>query len=128
MAPGVCCHARTRDPCKRSLTAGGSQDPDQRQLPEKRHRFEFGVKVGVSPVLFYDPVERVVATLHPNDTYEKVVFDPWKQITWDVNDTVTFDPRSDDDIKGFVHGYFQTQPKMWRTWHQERISGAKGAD
>jgi RHS repeat-associated protein len=25
----------------------------------------------VSPVLFYDPVERVVATLHPNQTYEK---------------------------------------------------------
>ena len=43
------------------------------------HRFEFGVQVGVSPVLFYDPVERVVATLHPNHTWEKVVFDPWQQ-------------------------------------------------
>ena len=43
--------------------------------------------VGVSPVLFYDPVERVVATLHPNHTYEKVVFDPWQQTTYDVNDT-----------------------------------------
>ena len=52
------------------------------------HRFEFGVQVGVSPILFYDPVERVVATLHPNHTYEKVVFDPWRQATWDVNDTV----------------------------------------
>ncbi len=51
------------------------------------HRFEFGVTVGVSPVLFYDPVERVVATLHPNHTYEKVVFDPWQQTTYDVNDT-----------------------------------------
>ena len=29
---------------------------------------------GVSPVLFYDPVGRVVATLHPNHTWEKVVF------------------------------------------------------
>ena len=36
---------------------------------------------GVSPVLFYDPVERVVATLHPNHTYEKGVFDPWQQTT-----------------------------------------------
>ncbi len=32
------------------------------------HRFEFDVRIGVSPVLFYDPVERVVATLHPNHT------------------------------------------------------------
>ena len=39
-------------------------------------------------MLFYDPVERVVATLHPNHTWEKVVFDPWKQATYDVNDTV----------------------------------------
>ncbi|MBC7816824.1 MAG: toxin, partial [Planctomycetaceae bacterium] len=37
------------------------------------HRFEFDVRIGVSPVLFYDPVERVVATLHPNHTWEKVV-------------------------------------------------------
>ena len=42
---------------------------------------------GVTPVLFYDPVDRVVATLHPNHTYEKVVFDPWHQESWDVNDT-----------------------------------------
>ena len=37
--------------------------------------------IGVSPILFYDPVERVVATLHPNHTWEKVVFDPWQQTT-----------------------------------------------
>ena len=80
---------------------------------------------GVSPVLFYDPVERVVATLHPNHTYEKVVFDPWQQTTFDVNDTVagalgqpqfatrdqTGDPRTDPDIKGYVREYFKTQPR-----------------
>ena len=60
------------------------------------HRFEFDVRIGVSPVLFYDPVERVVATLHPNHTWEKVVFDPWRQETWDVNDTVLIaDPKTD---------------------------------
>ena len=52
-------------------------EPFFSQLPPAvRHHFEFGVQVGVSPILFYDPVERVVATLHPNHTYEKVVFDP----------------------------------------------------
>ena len=57
------------------------------------HDFEFAAIVGVSPILFYDPVERVVATLHPNNTYEKIVFDPWRLTSWDVNDTVLFDPQ-----------------------------------
>ena len=66
------------------------------------HRFEFDVRIGVSPVLFYDPVERVVATLHPNHTWEKVVFDPWRQETWDVNDTVLMaDPKTDPDVGDF---------------------------
>ena len=57
---------------------------------------------GVTPILFYDPVERVVATLHPNHTYEKVVFDPWRQETWDVNDTVLVsDPKDDPDVGDF---------------------------
>jgi RHS repeat-associated protein len=108
-------------------------EPFFSQLPEKRHRFEFGVQVGVSPIFFYDPVERVVATLHPNHSYEKVVFDPWRQINYDMNDTVaakgteTGDPRSDTDIKGHVAEYFKTQPNTWQTWHQQRIIGAKGA-
>ena len=107
-------------------------EPFFSQLAEKRHQFEFGVQVGVSPVLFYDPVGRVVATLHPNRTYEKVLFDPWKQTTYDVNDTCaarndqTGDPRTDPDIAGYVSGYFAAQPAGWQTWHQERIGGALG--
>lgn len=108
-------------------------EPFFSQLADKRHQFEFGVQVGVSPILFYDPVERVVATLHPNDTYEKVVFTPWRQKTYDVNDTVaangieTGDPRTDPDIKGNVAEYFKTKPGAWQTWYQQRITGAKGA-
>lgn len=98
------------------------------------HRFEFDVKIGVSPVLFYDPVERVIATLHPNHTYEKVVFDPWQQTTYDVNDTCaarsaqTGDPRTDPDIGGYVAEFFETQPATWQTWHAQRIGGALGQD
>ena len=58
-------------------------------------------KWGVSSTLFYDPVERVAATLHPNNTFEKVVFDPWQQMSFDVNDTVTFDPKTDPDVGAF---------------------------
>jgi RHS repeat-associated protein len=98
-------------------------EPFFSQLSENRHRFEFGVQVGVSPVLFYDPVERVVTTLHPNGTYEKVVFDPWQQKTYDVNDTVDLDPRTDPDIVSYVAEYFKQvapQPSDWKTWLEQR--------
>ena len=103
--------------------------------PAERHHFEFGVIAGVSPVLFYDPVERVVTTLLPNNTYEKVVFDPWQQTTFDVNDTVaprnaeTGDPRTDLDIQGYVAAYFNAlplNPQPWQTWYQQRINGDNG--
>ena len=88
------------------------------------HRFEFGVQVGVSPVLFYDPVERVVATLHPNHTYEKVVFDPWRQTTCDVNDTVaangTRDRRSAHRCghrRATSRSTSRRSPTTWQTWH-----------
>jgi RHS repeat-associated protein len=106
------------------------------------HAYEFGVMVGVSPVLFYDPAERVIATLHPNHTFEKVVFDPWQQTTYDVNDTCaprpaqpgdprppqTGDPRTDPDIGGYVAEYFKTEPATWQTWHAQRIGSALGTD
>jgi RHS repeat-associated protein len=59
------------------------------------HRFEFAVHRGVSPTLFYDPAGRAIATLYPNQTYEKVLFDPWWQQSWDVNDTVTLTGATD---------------------------------
>lgn len=98
------------------------------------HGFEFNAIHGVSPVLFYDPAERVIATLHPNRTYEKVVFDPWQQTTWDVNDTCaarnqqTGDPHTDPDIGGYAAEYFKTQPASWQTWRAQRIDGALGVD
>ncbi|MBI4519150.1 MAG: VCBS repeat-containing protein [Deltaproteobacteria bacterium] len=96
------------------------------------HAFKFAAIHGVSPVLFYDPADRVIATLHPNHTYEKVVFDPWQQTTYDVNDTCaarnaqTGDPRTDPDIHGYVAEYFKTQPATWQTWHAQRVGGAMG--
>jgi RHS repeat-associated protein len=96
------------------------------------HSFQFGKKVGVSPILFYDPVERVIATLHPNCTYEKVVFDPWKQASYDGNDTVapeggeTGDPRSDPDIHGYVEKYFESITGPWQTWYNLRMNSGMG--
>jgi RHS repeat-associated protein len=98
------------------------------------HHFEFGVMAGISPVLFYDPAERVIATMYPNNTYGKVVFGPWQQTIYDVNDTCaarntqTGDPRTDPDIGGYVTGFFATQSATWQTWHAQRISGGLGPE
>ncbi|MFB3885321.1 MAG: SpvB/TcaC N-terminal domain-containing protein [Thermodesulfobacteriota bacterium] len=89
----------------------------------KTHDFEYARQQGVSATMFYDPLERVVATLHPNHTYEKVVFDPWRQKTYDMNDTVASDPRADSDISGYVSEYFNqvaADPRGWETWLQQR--------
>jgi len=46
-----------------------------------------------------------VATLRPDHTWGKVVFDPWQQTTWDVNDTVLIDdPGKDPDVGGVLAG------------------------
>jgi RHS repeat-associated protein len=89
------------------------------------HDFEFGVTIGVSSTLFYDPLSRVVATLHPNQAWEKVVFDPWRQFSWDANDTVLItDPSADGD----VGPYFARIPSAdyKPTWYTQRISGGLG--
>jgi RHS repeat-associated protein len=46
------------------------------------------VEWGVTPSLRYDPLGRLVRTDLPNGTFSKVAFDPWKQTTFDPNDTV----------------------------------------
>ena len=89
------------------------------------HRYEFVVVVGVSSVLFYDPVERVVATAHPNDTWEKVAFDAWHQRSWDVNDAVLLDPRADRDVGGYVRAYLDGLGG-WRSWYERRVDGGLG--
>lgn len=103
----------------------------------KGHQFEFGRLRGVSPVLFYDPTQRVVAALNPNHSYTKVVVGPWRTETFDVNDTSaprnrqTGDPRTDTDVGPLVKRYIDaidTDPaNPWQTWYQQRITGALGA-
>lgn len=86
--------------------------------------FEFANKVGVTSTLFYDALERVVATLHPNQTWEKVVFDPWRQSTWDVNDTVLMDPTTDPDV-GDLFSLLPVSDCL-PTWYQLRTGATAG--
>ncbi|MBK7821329.1 MAG: hypothetical protein IPJ61_09670 [Tessaracoccus sp.] len=90
------------------------------------HRCDFDAAIGVTKRLFYDPLSRAVAVLHPNGTYSKTVFDAWRQTSFDPNDTVaavgaeTGDPRTDPDIAGLVAGYVGGLGVGWSTWWQRR--------
>ncbi|MDI1435403.1 SpvB/TcaC N-terminal domain-containing protein [Polyangium sorediatum] len=46
------------------------------------------VEWGVTPVLRYDPLGRLIRTDLPNGTHSRVTFTPWQQASWDGNDTV----------------------------------------
>jgi RHS repeat-associated protein len=92
----------------------------------ERHQYEFDVRIGVSSVLFYDPFERVVATLNPDHTWEKVSFDPWRQKTWDASDTVLIaDPKSDADAGRF----FERLPdaEYLPSWYDQRQAAGEPA-
>jgi RHS repeat-associated protein len=90
------------------------------------HRFEFDVRIGLSPVIFYDPPERIVGKLHPDRTWEKVVLTPWQQETWDVTDTVSVaDPSADPDVGAFIA---LLPVEEWSpTWYAARATGAMGS-
>ncbi|MGJ0506827.1 MAG: SpvB/TcaC N-terminal domain-containing protein [Methylocystis sp.] len=93
------------------------------------HDFEFAHQTGVSAVLFYDPPERAVATLHPDSSYEKTVFDAWSETDWDRNDTVLLDdPRTDPDVGDFFKRLLGNAPNAFTSWYKRRIGGALGAD
>jgi len=89
------------------------------------HDFEFANKTGVTPTLFYDALGRMVATLHPNHAWDKVVFDTWRQKAWDVNDAVRLDPKTDPDVGGL----FSRLPDVdfLPTWYQTRTDLALAA-
>lgn len=91
------------------------------------HRFEFAVLEGVSSTLCYDPVGRVVATLHPDQTWEKVDIGAWQQETWDANDTLLIpDPAEDEDVGALLARLPEAEYKP--TWYQRRITGGLGAE
>jgi hypothetical protein len=90
------------------------------------HNFEFDNKAGVSSILFYDPPGRVVATLNPNHSWSKTVFDPWKQETWDLNDTVELQPQEDEDVRGFFR--LLDIGEYLPTWLDQRRTGGAGPD
>jgi RHS repeat-associated protein len=89
--------------------------------------FIFGVAKGVSPILFYDPPQRIVATLKPDRSWQKMIFDPWRQDSWDANDTVLIvDPTTDAQLAPFAKRLPASDYAP--SWYVQRSNGALGVD
>ena len=89
------------------------------------HRFEFGRRAGVSTVIFYDPLQRVVARLRPDNAWEKTIFDGWRREIWDTNDTVLIsDPREDPDVGPWFRLFLGDKPFV--SWYERRLSSEPG--
>lgn len=56
------------------------------------------VETGVTPILYYDALGRLIKTELPDQTFTKVEFDAWQQASYDQNDTVKDSPWYTDRI------------------------------
>ncbi|MFD7874399.1 SpvB/TcaC N-terminal domain-containing protein [Streptomyces sp. NPDC059766] len=56
--------------------------------PEVGHRYEEAPEAGVTPVLFYDAVGRLVRTESPDGAFSRAEYSPWQVTAFDANDTV----------------------------------------
>src|SRR5262249_13530221 len=93
------------------------------------HHYEPDARVGVSSVRCYDALERVVALLHPDGTWSKIVLDPWRQVAWDVNDTVLADPADDPDVGHLLRPLVAAERRAgWRRWYPQRADGSLGPE
>ena len=100
------------------------------------------VELGVTPILRYDPLSRLIRTDNPNGTFSRVEFDPWQQVSFDENDTVlesqwyatrqnlpTTDPerRASDKAAAHAHtstvAYFDTLGRTFLTIADNRPAG-----
>jgi YD repeat-containing protein len=108
---------------------------DEKSRPVRRYEpffssspeFEDAATAGVSSILRYDPIGRLVATVRPDHTYEKVVFSPWHRARWDGNDTVErADPATDPDVGALIA---TLDPADYRpTWLTSMRQSADSAD
>ena len=85
-------------------------------------RYEPDVQIGVATTVFYDPLGRVIGTLHPDHSWAVTVFDAWRQETWDANDTLLLDPAADPVLGPCLRRL--PASAYLPTWHARRAAGS----
>lgn len=86
------------------------------------------VEVGVTPILYYDSIGRLIRTEYPDGTLSRVVFDSWKQVSFDQNDTVRESDWYDNRIHHRIDAELWAQGKDPEKEHQAAQQAAVHAD
>jgi len=81
------------------------------------------VETGVTPVLRYDAPGRLVRTDLPDGTFTRVAFVPWRQESWDPNDTVTESRWLRERGSPDPAGPEPADPSQRAAWHATRHAG-----
>ena len=74
--------------------------------PAVGHRFEEPAEEGVTPIVYYDALGRVIRTESPDGSYSRVDFSPWHVTHYDANDTV-----KETDNAWFARKHAPTAPQ-----------------
>ncbi len=90
----------------------------------ERPAYESDIRIGVSPIFFYDALGREIGILNPDHTWSKHRFSVWEQTTWDPGDTVLIsNPAQDPDLGDHFSRLPQTA--YLPTWHALRTDPAQ---
>ncbi len=93
---------------------------------DSSHDFAFGAAIGVTSTAFYDPIGRCAAMLHADQSWSKVITQPWRMTTWDLNDTALIaDPTTDGDVGTYLSRLPSTD--VLPTWYGQRSSSTDAA-
>ncbi|MEY9987990.1 RHS repeat-associated protein [Streptomyces sp. V4I8] len=91
------------------------------------HIYERETRAGVTPILCYDALGRMVAKVHPDHTWEKALFGPWQHANWDRNDTVLIaNHAADPEVGGLLSRL--PDADLRPTWYEFRTDPAFGPD
>lgn len=91
------------------------------------HDFKFENLVGVSPIMLYDSLNRLVAKVNPDHTWTKSIYTPWQQIMYDTSDTaLESDPKTDEDV-GALFSLLPDSDYL-PSWYDARKDGKLGPE
>ncbi len=87
------------------------------------HKFQFDTRVGVGERLFYDPLQRVIAKLWGDKSWEKTEIHPWREVRWDRSDTALIDPKDEDQNPKIASQFHRlSKQEFEHTWYEIRSS------
>jgi RHS repeat-associated protein len=90
------------------------------------HNFQSNFRAGVSPIFIYDALGRLVVVIHPDKSWSKTVNESWRSISYDSNDTVLQNPKTDPAFKQYL--YHIPDADLLPTWYEQRQDGQMGVE